>query len=123
MALVDIDHFKAVNDVHGHAQGDVVLIELAAVLKAQFAGRGMAARYGGEEFVILLPDTPLAEAELQCEYLRQSVRRLPMGVPVTISVGLAAHQAGESPTDTLHRADAALYRAKAEGRDRVVVAG
>lgn len=123
VALVDIDHFKQVNDLHGHTEGDRVLVELAGVLRAQFAGRGMAARYGGEEFVILLPDTPLAQAELQCQYLREAVAHLPMGLPVTVSVGLAAQHPGESAQETLRRADAALYQAKAQGRDRVVVAG
>ena len=123
VAIVDIDHFKQVNDIHGHTEGDRVLVELAGVLRAQFAGSGMAARYGGEEFVILLPDTPLAQAELQCQYLREAVALLPMGLPVTISLGLAAHRPGESAQETLRRADAALYQAKAQGRDRVVVAG
>lgn len=123
VAIVDIDHFKMVNDIHGHAEGDVVLTELAAVLKSQFAGRGMAARYGGEEFVILMPNTPLQQAELQCEYLRESVSLLPIGLPISVSIGLAVHRYGESSGDTLRRADAALYQAKAEGRDRVVVAG
>ncbi|WP_313169264.1 sensor domain-containing diguanylate cyclase [Stenotrophomonas sp.] len=123
VAIVDIDHFKMVNDIHGHAEGDRVLTELSSVLRSQFAGRGMAARYGGEEFVILMPDTPLQQAELQCEYLRESVGLLPIGLPISISIGLAVHRSGETPGDTLRRADAALYQAKAEGRDRVVVAG
>ncbi|KQO02262.1 MULTISPECIES: sensor domain-containing diguanylate cyclase [Stenotrophomonas] len=123
VAIVDIDHFKQVNDIHGHDEGDRVLVELAGVLRAHFAGRGMAARYGGEEFVILMPDTPLAQAELQCQYLREAVAHLPMGLPVTISIGLAVQHAGESAQETLRRADAALYQAKAQGRDRVVVAG
>lgn len=122
VAIVDIDHFKQVNDFHGHDEGDRVLVELASVLRAQFAARGMAARYGGEEFVILMPNTPLTEAELQCQYLRESVTLLPMGVPLTVSIGLAIHQPGEAAQETLRRADAALYRAKQEGRDRVVVA-
>lgn len=122
VAIVDIDHFKQVNDIHGHNEGDRVLVELAAVLRAQFAGCGMAARYGGEEFVILMPRTPLAQAELQCQYLRQAVAHLPLGLPLTVSIGLASQQPGESAQDMLRRADAALYQAKAQGRDRVVVA-
>ncbi len=122
VAIVDIDHFKMVNDIHGHGEGDLVLTELANVLKAQFSARGMAARYGGEEFVILMPDTPLQQAELQCEYLRAAVGLLPIGLPITISIGLAVHRIGESSDETLRRADAALYQAKALGRDRVVVA-
>ncbi|KRG38388.1 diguanylate cyclase [Stenotrophomonas pictorum JCM 9942] len=122
VAIVDIDHFKRVNDIHGHSEGDRVLTELADVLRAQFAGRGMAARFGGEEFVILMPGTPLHQAELQCHYLREAVRLLPIGLPLSVSIGLAAHRAGETPADTLRRADAALYQAKAQGRDRVVLA-
>lgn len=122
VAIVDIDHFKMVNDIHGHSEGDRVLTELASVLRAQFAGRGLAARFGGEEFVILMPDTPLQQAELQCQYLRESVGLLPMGLPISVSIGLAAHRAGETPSDTLRRADTALYQAKHQGRDRVVVA-
>ncbi|MCD9086345.1 diguanylate cyclase [Stenotrophomonas sp. SY1] len=123
VAIVDIDHFKMVNDIHGHGEGDRVLTELAAALRAQFAGRGMAARFGGEEFVILMPETPLAQAELQCQYLRETVAMLPVGLPVTVSIGLAAHRPGETTQQTLQRADAALYQAKHQGRDRVVLSG
>ena len=119
VALLDIDHFKRINDVHGHATGDRVLAELGAVLRAHFAGRSMAARYGGEEFLVLMPDTDLRAAELQCELLRQAVAALPLGFPVTISAGVAMHPAGHSIDQTLQRADAALYRAKASGRNRV----
>lgn len=122
LLMIDIDHFKQVNDIHGHNEGDRVLVELAGVLRAQFAGCGMAARYGGEEFVILMPRTPLAQAELQCQYLRQAIAHLPLGLPLTVSIGLASQQPGESAQDMLRRADAALYQAKAQGRDRVVVA-
>ncbi len=122
VAIVDIDHFKMVNDIHGHDEGDRVLTELANALRSQFAARGMAARIGGEEFVILMPETPLNQAELQCHYLRESVSMLPVGLPITLSIGLAAHRSGDTPQDTLRRADAALYQAKHQGRDRVVVA-
>ncbi len=100
-----------------------MLIELVGVLHAQFAEWGMAARYGGEAFAVLMPDTPLAQAELQCQYLREAVAHLPTGLPVTVGIELAAHRPGESAQDTLRRADAALYQAKAQGRDCVVVAG
>ncbi len=123
IAVLDIDHFKNVNDLHGHAEGDRVLVELAAMLKAQFAGRGMAARYGGEEFVLLMPDTTLEEARLQCEYVRQGVAVLPLGLPLTVSIGLACQQQQDgNPEDMFKRADEALYRAKRNGRDQVVVA-
>ena len=122
VALVDIDHFKRINDFQGHATGDRVLAELGVLLRSHFAGRGMAARYGGEEFVALLPDVDLRTAELQCEFLRVAVGNLPLGFPVTVSIGLAQHRPGESSEQTLARADAALYRAKAGGRNRVDVA-
>jgi diguanylate cyclase (GGDEF)-like protein len=122
VALVDIDHFKQINDFHGHATGDRVLAELGVLLRAQFAGRGMAARYGGEEFVVLMPDTDLRTAELQCDFLRMAVADLPLGFPMTVSVGVAAHKAGDNVDHTLARADAALYRAKHEGRNRVLLA-
>lgn len=123
VALLDIDHFKHINDFQGHATGDRVLAELGALLRSHFAGRGMAARYGGEEFVAVMPATDLRTAELQCEFLRLAVADLPLGFPVTISIGIAQHQPGESVDDTLARADKALYRAKGNGRNRVELAG
>ncbi|WMJ68464.1 sensor domain-containing diguanylate cyclase [Stenotrophomonas sp. 24(2023)] len=119
VALVDIDHFKNINDFQGHATGDRVLAELGVLLRSHFAGHGLAARYGGEEFVALMPGTGLHEAELQCEFLRMAVAELPLGFPVTVSIGVAAHRPGDSIDQTLARADAALYRAKAGGRNRV----
>jgi len=121
VALLDIDHFKHINDFQGHATGDRVLAELAALLRSHFAGGGLAARYGGEEFVALMPDADLRTAELQCEFLRVAVSNLPLGFPVTISIGVAQHQPGETSDQTLARADAALYRAKGAGRNRVEV--
>lgn len=123
VAVLDIDHFKMINDLHGHAEGDKVLVELASMLKAQFAGRGMAARYGGEEFVLLLPDCDAQKARLQCEFMRQSVSLLPIGLPVTVSIGVAEiRRRDDTPDDAFRRADEALYAAKRAGRDRVEVA-
>ena len=122
VALVDIDHFKHINDFHGHATGDRVLAELGVLLRSHFSGRGLAARYGGEEFVALMPDVDLRTAELQCEFLRMAVADLPLGFPVTVSIGVAQYQAGETTDQTLARADAALYRAKGNGRNRVELA-
>ncbi|WP_210132174.1 sensor domain-containing diguanylate cyclase [Stenotrophomonas rhizophila] len=122
VALVDIDHFKQINDFNGHATGDRVLAELGVLLRAQFSGRGLAARYGGEEFVVLMPDTDLRTAELQCDFLRMAVSDLPLGFPVTVSIGVAAHRSGDTVDQTLERADAALYRAKGNGRNRVELA-
>ena len=123
VALLDIDHFKHINDFQGHATGDRVLAELGVLLRSHFAGRGMAARYGGEEFVAVMPGTDLRTAELQCEFLRLAVADLPLGFPVTISIGVAQHQPGESVDEMLARADKALYRAKGNGRNRVELAG
>lgn len=122
VALVDIDHFKHINDFQGHATGDRVLAELGMLLRTHTAGRGMAARYGGEEFVVVMPDTDLRTAELQCEFLRMAVADLPLGFPVTVSIGVALHQPDHSTDQTLARADAALYRAKGGGRNRVETA-
>ncbi|MET0808731.1 MAG: sensor domain-containing diguanylate cyclase [Pseudoxanthomonas sp.] len=123
VAVLDIDHFKMINDLHGHAEGDKVLVGLAAMLKSQFAGGGMAARYGGEEFVLLLPGSDAGQARLQCEFLRQSVPLLPIGVPITVSIGVAEiRRRDDTPDDAFRRADQALYAAKRAGRDRVAVA-
>lgn len=119
VALLDLDHFKTINDQQGHASGDRVLAEVGVLLRAELAGRGLAARYGGEEFVALLADTDTASAVHLCDGLRRAVAALPLGFPVTVSVGVAMHHSGETVEQTLARADAALYRAKAGGRNRV----
>ena len=122
VAVVDVDHFKTINDLHGHDEGDRVLVALADMLKSQAAGRGMAARHGGEEFVVLLPGATLEEARLQCEFMRQSVGLLPIGLPVSVSIGVATHRRGDAAEDLFRRADQALYEAKRGGRDRVIAA-
>jgi len=119
VAIVDIDHFKSINDLHGHAEGDRVLQSLGAMLLSTEAARGRVARFGGEEFVRLLPDRVLADATRESEYLREAVAAMPTGLPVTISIGVAALQPGEDASSLLARADQALYKAKHEGRDRV----
>ncbi len=122
VALLDIDHFKLMNDLHGHAEGDRVLVELANVLKAQFSGGGTAARHGGEEFVMLFPGAELQQAILQCEFLRQGVSVLPVGIPVTVSIGIAQWRPRTDDVASLvKRADEALYMAKNDGRNRVFV--
>jgi diguanylate cyclase (GGDEF)-like protein len=119
VAIVDIDHFKSINDLHGHAEGDRVLQSLGAMLLSTEAARGRVARFGGEEFVRLLPDRALDDAARESEYLREAVAAMPTGLPVTISIGVAMLQPGEDASSLLARADQALYRAKHEGRDRV----
>jgi diguanylate cyclase (GGDEF)-like protein len=122
VAMIDVDHFKTINDMQGHAVGDQVLVNLSSLLRAQFGGIGMVARYGGEEFVALMEDCDAEQARMQCEYLREAVAYLPGGVPMTISIGVAECRGGDTPDDAFRRADEALYAAKRAGRDRVIVA-
>lgn len=124
VAMLDLDHFKQVNDRHGHAVGDRVLVALAAVLRAGTRGSDLVARVGGEEFLLALPDAgPEGAAEI-CERLRAQVeagdwQALAPGLRVTLSVGLTSTPPYDAETLSL-RADAALYRAKEAGRNRVV---
>ncbi|HTE63238.1 MAG TPA: diguanylate cyclase [Solirubrobacteraceae bacterium] len=120
---VDVDHFKAINDVHGHQAGDRVLAEVARRLSDAVRGGDLLARWGGDEFVAILPATERAGVLRAAERLRASVASQPVRVnaaaePVTISVGWA-HWAGDTPGDLLARADRALYAAKDAGRDTV----
>ena len=120
VAVCDIDNFKAINDLHGHAEGDRVLQAVAGALRGQLAARGRVARIGGEEFVLLFPGSDIGEATLQCEYLREMIANLPDGLPVTVSIGVAGGEPGNEPEEMLTRADAAMYEAKRRGRNRVV---
>jgi diguanylate cyclase len=128
LAMVDIDHFKGVNDHYGHPLGDEVLRTFAHHAPQALRGTDVVSRWGGEEFVLLLPEAALSSARIGVERLRGRIAATPMahlsGVPirVTVSVGLTEHIAGESVTQTLERADRALYEAKAQGRNRTVVA-
>jgi diguanylate cyclase (GGDEF)-like protein len=126
VVLVDVDHFKRVNDTYGHAGGDAVLAALGALLRASVRGGDLACRLGGEEFLLILPGTPLVELARRAEELRAAVRGVqvvhhgqPLG-PITVSMGVAAAPDHGTTRDALLRAaDAALYRAKAAGRDRI----
>ncbi|HWA76707.1 MAG TPA: diguanylate cyclase [Polyangiaceae bacterium] len=125
--LLDVDHFKSINDSHGHAGGDQVLSAISASLRKQLRTPDLAARWGGEEFVIALPSTDCAGAQVVAERLRESVERLPISyektsISVTISLGLAELRPGESLESVIDRADRAMYGAKVGGRNRVVVA-
>ncbi len=123
VCIADIDHFKLVNDTHGHAGGDRVLAAVAKSLIRGVRSEDLVARIGGEEFLIVLPGTPPVAAALVAERLRAAVAAL--GVlrdPVTISLGVACCRRDESAGELVARADAALYRAKEQGRDRVVSA-
>jgi diguanylate cyclase (GGDEF)-like protein len=132
--MLDVDHFKRVNDGWGHAAGDAVLRELAQRVDSEVRASDIAARFGGEEFVILLPRTTSTEGRHVAERIRRAVAAAPFGLPggdelaVTVSIGIAEFHPGAGRDDLkslgealIARADAALYDAKAAGRDRVVV--
>ena len=132
--MFDIDHFKRVNDAHGHPVGDQVLRALADSVRQNTRGIDVAGRYGGEEFVLLLPETPLQEAVQIADRLRQSIADLsvpicpangdfpPVKIHITVSIGVAVALPGiRNLADLLERADHAMYRGKDFGRNRVVV--
>jgi len=127
LLMVDVDHFKRVNDTHGHPAGDAVLRSLSASLMQVVRTNDLVARLGGEEFAILLPGTDAAGALIVAEKCREAVARLTFrqgasSFAVTVSVGVAELAASEGPTLLYQRADAALYAAKRGGRDRAVAA-
>lgn len=132
--MLDIDHFKRINDSYGHAAGDEVLREVAQRIESQVRVSDVAARFGGEEFVVLLPATDFAAARALAERIRASISASPVSVNaeqseiITTSIGIATCAAPPQGADLkslgdslLARADVALYRAKSEGRDRVAV--
>ena len=127
VAMVDLDHFKHVNDTWGHAVGDLTLVMVAGALQEQVRAIDLAARFGGEEFLVILPGTEPEQAVAVMERIREHIRDLAIPAPgdtlrVTASVGLACLRPSETVGELLARADAALYRAKALGRDRCEVA-
>lgn len=125
--IMDLDHFKRINDAHGHLAGDRVLVAAAAVFKDAIRTHDVLARWGGEEFVVLLPQTDLAGAEAVAERCRRALEEASIklgdgtAVSVTTSLGLACHPhpPANSGDDLLHRADVALYSAKEMGRNRM----
>lgn len=127
LLIVDVDHFKRINDSLGHAAGDEVLRALAQTLRAAVRADTLLARWGGEEFAVLLPDADSVAAQRLCERLHAAVRghRYADVPPVTISIGLSSLGGRQltRPEDLFHEADRALFEAKAQGRDRTVVAG
>jgi two-component system cell cycle response regulator len=128
LLILDIDFFKSINDSYGHDAGDDVLREFAERLKASIRGIDLACRYGGEEFVVVMPDTDLGVATLVAERIRRRIAGEPFpierggrSIEVTISVGIAARTGPQdNASQMLKRADEALYRAKRDGRNRVV---
>jgi diguanylate cyclase (GGDEF)-like protein len=129
LVLLDIDHFKDVNDRFGHAVGDELLVAIAGALSATVRPGDTVARYGGEEFVVLLPDTTQEQAWDRAQEWRMrcaavSIRTAAGPQSATFSAGVACFpDSGTSSAALLHAADKALYQAKAEGRDRIVQAG
>jgi diguanylate cyclase len=124
LAMLDLDHFKRINDNYGHLAGDKVLKIIATVLRKRLRGSDFIARFGGEEFVLLLPSTVPAAGMKLLEHLRASIEACPFHfkgerVTITISMGLTAFKPGEHSDLVLKRADQALYRAKNAGRNRV----
>lgn len=125
LLMLDLDHFKSINDRYGHAAGDKVLRATAAVWQAQLRGRDPLGRIGGEEFVVVCPDTTLEQALLVAGRLREAAHGLRFddidpALAVSVSIGAAqARKSGDSCDALIDRADAALYRAKQQGRDRV----
>ena len=128
IVMCDIDHFKQFNDAFGHAAGDAVLVELARFFKSRLRVEDIVCRYGGEEFVLILPDcTSVEDVRSRADQLLAGVRdlRVPFRgqtLSVTLSMGIAVCPGHSTDIEELlHVADEALYRAKQEGRDRVVV--
>ncbi|MDB5981427.1 MAG: hypothetical protein JWQ69_2442 [Pseudomonas sp.] len=124
LAMLDLDHFKRINDNYGHLAGDKVLKIIANELRKRLRPSDFIARFGGEEFVLLIPNTSVREGLALLEKLRKAIEACPFhfkGEPVTITVsmGLTAFRAGERNESVLQRADQALYRAKDEGRNRI----
>lgn len=121
---LDLDHFKAINDTHGHAVGDAALRAFAERIRGHLRQSDQLARLGGEEFIVLLPGAPLAKAMEIAERLRSAVADSPLvatpRVAVTVSIGVASRRSGETGPALLVRADEALYAAKHAGRDRVM---
>ena len=124
LAMLDVDHFKRINDGFSHVVGDAVLRTIAQVLQRELRASDVAARYGGEEFGLILPHTALDGARIAAEKVRVAIATSPWnqltpGREVTASLGLAEWRAGESPLELVRRADQALYAAKTSGRNRV----
>jgi two-component system cell cycle response regulator len=128
LLMIDLDHFKRVNDTYGHLVGDDVLRDVAQLLSETIRGSDIVARYGGEEFLMLLPETDDPGAETFAERIRSAIEEHRFGeaqdhptLRLTASIGVAMFPAAriESVEDLFARADAALYRAKADGRNRV----
>ncbi|MEO6277909.1 MAG: GGDEF domain-containing protein [Roseateles sp.] len=123
LMMVDVDHFKKINDQHGHAEGDHVLQGISASLRSAVRSDDRVGRWGGEEFCVLLPRTPLRDAEALAQRVANHVAASNSGIRVTVSIGVSEYGPADLDLKTvIRRADDALYRAKATGRNRVVTA-
>lgn len=128
VAILDIDRFKAVNDQHGHATGDAVIRDVANAIRSQLREYDFVGRYGGEEFMLLLPDCDVEEGVVIANRVRsrisaEPIRHADTAIPITVSLGVASTAlVGGSQSELIEAADAALYSAKANGRDRVEAA-
>lgn len=129
MLMLDIDHFKNINDSYGHLFGDRVICALANTLKSKIKGQDSVARLGGEEFAVLLPETTLQGASAVAEHIRTSIERGRIRRPnsqeqmggITVSIGIADYRSDISPVEWMDRADKALYISKENGRNRITV--
>lgn len=130
VAMIDVDHFKSVNDKHGHGAGDQVLVAIADIVRHAIRRADIVARWGGEELVLVLPGTPLEGAHIVAERVRQSIAATPISVvgttcafalPITASIGIAERDERETIESLIARADVAMYAAKQSGRDRVAL--
>jgi diguanylate cyclase (GGDEF)-like protein len=123
LLVIDVDHFKKINDTFGHTQGDHALIDIASSLLHSLRRADITFRYGGEEFVVLLSQCDVAAAKQVAERLRQDIENMQSEAatygPVTLSIGLAQYQAGDTPQQFFDRADKAMYQAKRLGRNQV----
>ncbi len=127
LLMVDVDHFKQINDKHGHQIGDKVLQYVSSVLKKNFKGKDLVARFGGDEFAVIVENAPIAGVKKVAETIREQInestlKRTDTGEPlgtVTVSVGCDCLKPEDKPGDVLRRADKALYTAKQNGRNRV----
>src|SRR5262249_39103217 len=126
--MLDIDHFKKINDTYGHPVGDLAIKALADVCSKALRPHDILARYGGEEFVLTLPHTPAEGARTVAERIREAVEKVEVPsdqgkVRFTVSVGVSTYATGEPFDQIVERADKALYASKQGGRNRVTVAG
>lgn len=128
VAMIDLDHFKQINDSRGHSAGDRTLIHFVEVAKSMLRETDVLVRYGGEEFLVILPETDVASAEGVIERFKQAIAQTPLilegkQISFTFSAGIAQLRAGENSHGLVLRADQALYEAKQAGRDCIIIAG